>query len=104
MLGARLERRRSWRRRSACVVGGGVLQQAEAVEHLQRRQHLGVRRRIAAPVAVARRPSAVRRRRAEAGDAAQHLHEQSRQRQVRPVRVGGDVEEDELAVAALARR
>ena len=39
---------------------------------------------------------------AEAGNAPQHLDEQPGQRQVRPVRVGGDVEEDDLAVAALA--
>ena len=40
----------------------------------------------------------------ETGNAPEHLHEQSGERQVRPFRVGGDVEEDELAIAAFAGR
>ena len=41
---------------------------------------------------------------AETGDAPEHFHEQTRQRQVRPVGIGGDVEEDHLAIAALGGR
>ena len=81
-----------------------VLEEAEAVEHLQGRQHLGRGRRVRrAALAVADQRLAGAARAAEAGDAAHHLHEQARQRQVRPVRVGGDMEEDHLAVAALGR-
>ncbi len=37
-------------------------------------------------------------------DRVQHLHERAGERQVRPARIGGDVEEHDAAVAAHARR
>ena len=77
-------------------------QDAEAVERLQRRQHCG---RIRAhllrwrcppdvPPSATPDPSAEIRRSISTN--------RSRQRQVRPVRVGSDVEEDDLALAELA--
>ena len=78
-----------------------ALEQAEAVEHLQRRQHVDGRRCVGGrALGVVGERVARPARAAETGDPPQHLHEQARQREVRPVRVGGDVEEDHLAVAA----
>ena len=80
-----------------------ALQQAEAVQHLQGCQHVGRGGGIGI-LGVAGQTVHAAAQIAEAGDAAQHLNEQAGQRQVRPVRIGGDVEEHQLAVAALGGR
>ena len=72
-------------------------ERAEAVEGA-----IGRARRLAARLLGGAR---LGRRRPGAGDdPAQHVDEKAGQRQVRPGRVGGDMEEDDQALAARARR
>ena len=78
------------------MVGGRRPERAEAVEHAGRRHHL-------APVRPSALASVGRAVPASADDAPQHLDEAAGERQVRPARVGGDVEQHDHALAALDR-
>ncbi len=97
-----------FRRCNGCAVGGGRLKRAIAIESLRWRQHFGRGSRLAdVDVSAVVRAACTRRRRssqrAQCRDPPQHLDEQARHRQVRPVGVGGDVEKHDLAFAASRR-
>ncbi len=85
----------------ASAVGGGGAQHAEAIERLNGRESVHRLGLIFCGCGLCRGlvGTGGRGQRAECRNATNHLDEQARDRQVGPIRVGGDVEEDDLAGA-----
>jgi hypothetical protein len=75
-------------------VGGRRAERAEAIENARLRRDRSAALRIAGPAPVGLRDAG------QVDDPPQHFDERAGQRQVRPARVGADMEQDERALAA----